>query len=199
MNYKQIQPIVEGKCDIEAVRILIRRILQKHQHFDISVLRPHMRGDLPSVKKRLGDFFEMAALEKSPILCVLDFDCTFCKDVLAEENWFREEVQKLRPGYPFEACFIVKEFESLFLWDQAAICNLLPVRSGYPFPINPEANRGAKQILTDALVKGKGKSYNPTLHQAKLSSAVDLDLLAKCSPSYQRLEKAVLKLIKHSI
>lgn len=192
---RKLQLIVEGDGDVQAVPVLVRRILDAHEIFDVSLALPvQKRGDLPKVKRRFSDFFQAATLENYPILCVLDFDCEFCNDVLAEEAEFRELANGIRPNYPFAACFIVKEYESLFLWDEGTIRKVFSrTKSNYVFPITPESVRDAKGELS--LAQEKGWSYKPTVHQAKLSAQVDLALLRASSPSFQRLEKAVLSLL----
>lgn len=192
---RKLQLIVEGDGDVQAVPVLIRRILEAHEIFDVSLALPvQKRGDLPKVKRRFSDFFQAATLENYPILCVLDFDCEFCTDVLAEEAQFRKLAEDIRPNYPFAACFIVKEYESLFLWDAQSVRKVFPrIKSNYIFPVAPESVRDAKGELS--IAQEKGWSYKPTVHQAKLSAQVDLALLRATSPSFLRLETAVLSLL----
>lgn len=192
---KKIQLIAEGDGDVRALPELVRRILEDHLIYDVHIAHPtHKRGELPVVKKRFEEFFEFAVIENYPVLCVLDFDCATCSDVDTEELQFFNRAQKLRPNYPFRACFIVKEYESLFLWDlqalKAVFTQLLP---DYSPPELPENIRNAKGALSDA--QSKGWAYKPTVHQALLSKKVDLTILRRQSPSFQRLEKAVLDLV----
>ncbi len=195
MIRQRVLPIVEGEGDERAVPVLLRRMLHEvHCRYDIQVLSAHRRGELPKVKASFERFFQAAALENAAILCVLDFDCDTCIDVLAEEAGLRQRAQALRSDVPFEACFIVKEFESLFLWDAASTRTALPlINKDCQFPSDPEAIRDAKGWLKDA--QPKGHSYKPTIHQAKLASLVNLDTLLAHSASYRRLNQAVLKLV----
>ena len=115
---RKLQLIVEGDGDVLAVPVLVRRILEGNNIFDAAIANPvQKRGDLPKVRRRFSDFFQAATFDMHPILCVLDFDCADCRDVLSEEQNFRNMAASLRPGYPFQACFIVKEYESIFLSD----------------------------------------------------------------------------------
>lgn len=192
---QRILPIVEGDGDVLAVPVLIRRILHAHQRFDIQVLPPHKRGELPKVKANFPRIFQVAALENAAVLCVLDFDCKQCNDVLQDEYGLRQQAQQIHPHIPFAACLIVKEFESLFLWDETSTRQALPhILPSTRFPNNPEDIRPAKEWLSDA--QPTGISYKPTVHQAKLAAAVNLQILRKRSPSYQRLEAAVINLIR---
>lgn len=195
MTHK-LQLIVEGDGDMKAVPVLVRRILEQHEIYDVVPSSDvHKRGDIPKVKGRFSDYFQAAILENNPVLCVLDFDCEKCNDVEAEETDFQNLAATIRPGYPFAACFIVKEFESLFLWDELTVKKVLPNRRlKYAFPVDPETVRGAKEELSRG--QASGWSYKPTVHQAKLAAQVDLNLLKKSSPSYRRLEAAVLSMAK---
>lgn len=180
-------PIVEGEGDERAVPELLRRILYEELgRYDIQVLKPHRRGELPKVKTSFPRFFETAALENASIICILDFDCAFCDDVEREEHHLRQTAHHIRPDVPFGVCLIVKEFESLFLWDEKSTRKALPMlKSDTVWPENPEAVRDAKGWLSKA--QPSGYSYKPTTDQAKLSKQVDLSVLKQCSPSYQRL------------
>lgn len=190
---KRIVPIVEGEGDVLAVPVLVRRILEAHAQFDVQVLQPHRRGELPKVKADFARIFKAAALENASVLCVLDFDCAHCVDALQDEQELQQQAQQLRPDVPFAACLIVKEFESLFLWDEVGTRKVLPyILKNTQFPANPEDIRPVKEWLSDA--QPSGMAYKPTVHQAKLAAAVNLDALRERSPSYQRLEAAVLQL-----
>lgn len=191
---ERLVTIVEGEGDERAVPVLLRRILESHGRHDVQVLKPHRRGELPKVKANFERFFGAAALENAAVLCVLDFDCEFCNDVEHEEALLRAKAQQARPDVPFEACFIVKEFESMFLWDPTSTRAALPqIPKILVFPDNPEAIRDAKGWLSKA--QPKGHSYKPTAHQAKLAAQVDLAFISKHSPSFRRLSDAVLKII----
>jgi len=193
MGQKRLLAIVEGDGDERAVPVLLRRILHTHSRFDVEVLRPQRRGELPKVKANFERFFGAAALEDAAILCLLDFDCAECVDVLKAEADMRTQAKKLRPEQLFEACFIVKEFESLFLWDGEAAKLALPlIPDAMQFPEIPEMIRDAKGWLSDA--QPSGAAYKPTAHQAKVTSHLNLEKLATLSPSYKRLEAAVLRL-----
>lgn len=190
---KRLLPIVEGEGDERAVPVLLRRILHAHDRFDVEILRPHRRGDLPKVKANFDRFFQAAVLEEAAVICILDFDCEFCVDVVTEEACFGALAEHLRPGHPFAACFIVKEFESLFLSDEVATRSALPaIHAAAAFPQAPEAIRDAKGWLSAA--QPSGSAYKPTAHQTKIVSQLNLDHLRIHSPSYQRLERATLAL-----
>jgi Domain of unknown function (DUF4276) len=194
MMSKKIELIVEGVGDVQALPVLVERILRAHNIFDVQVAQPvHRRGEIRTVRTRFNEFFRIAAYHGRPVLCVLDFDCDDCHDALGEEREFLRMAQAIRPQYPFQACFLVKEYESLFLWDLEATKTVFPlIKSDYVFPDNPELIRDAKGELSKA--QPVGYSYKPTAHQEQLSRKVSLELLREKSASFQRLEQAVLAL-----
>ena len=67
----RILPIVEGDGDMDAVPELIRRVAHDKGHFELTICRPHKRGDLPKIRGRFDDYFKTALLEGCPILWVL--------------------------------------------------------------------------------------------------------------------------------
>jgi hypothetical protein len=195
MTNKRLLPLVEGEGDERAVPVLLRRILHQHQRFDVDILKPHRRGELPKVKANFSRFFQAAALERAPVICVLDYDCSTCIDVERDEQELRELATAIDASTGFDACFIVKEFESLFLCDPSATRAALPlIGANQPFPELPESVRDAKGWLSAA--QPKGSAYKPTAHQTKLVSHLDLNILEERSPSFQRLVRAVLRLTK---
>src|SRR5262249_1780917 len=87
-----------------------------------------------------------------------------------------------------------KEFETIFLADEATtrqVFDDIPV--SLSFPADPERIRDAKGWLSQA--RPKGSAYKPTQHQQRLAAQVDLGTLRAKSPSFQRFEEAVLRLI----
>lgn len=190
-----ILPLVEGDGDLQAVPELIRRIAILHEAYDVSVLRPHKRGDLPKVLNNFERFFEAAVIdENSGILWIMDFDCDFCDDVIEQETSLRDRANRLRPGYPFEVCLLVKEYESLFLHDPKALQKTFPTwPPDASLPTHPEEIRDAKGWISKTLPKGI--AYKPTTDQKRITAQLDLLHLRKHSPSFGRLEACVLNLI----
>ncbi len=196
---KGLQLIVEGKGDGEAIPLLVRRILnEKYGFFDFDLPTPHERGDWPAVRKNFGRYFQTAIKSGHPVLCVLDFDCEGCTDLESTIQEATELAQQVRPGWLFAMCFMVREYESLFLWDESASRQVLNIKRDYVFPhsrgLDPESIRNAKGELGKA--QPNGHSYKEAVHQAKLTAQVDLGRLSACSPSYQRLEQSLIALLK---
>lgn len=195
---RKLQLIVEGDGDIGAARLLVQRILEKHQIFDIEVPRPHKRGEYPSVAKHFDSFFLAAIKEKAPILWVLDFDAKEYTCPVVEAKQLLNRAAKLRPDWPIKIAFLVKEYETLFLHDEAATRSVFPdIPKNATFPENPEAIRGAKEWLSKQ--RPSGKAYKETVHQEKITARLNLTHLSEKSRDFAHLERVVLQLIGSSL
>ena len=193
---KTLLPIVEGHGDIQAVPVLIRRILEHHKHFDVAVLLPHKRGDLPKIKENFDNCFKMAIKENAAIIWIIDFDCATCDCVAEEAAHLYQKANTIHAGWPFKVAFMVKEFETLFLSEPDATRSVLKeIPKTTAFPEHPETIRGAKEWLSRAMPSGY--AYKETVHQAKLAAAVDFDCLRESSASYRHLEKSILSLVEN--
>jgi hypothetical protein len=190
-----ILPVVEGDGDFFAVPELIRRVAYEAGHFDIRVLRPHKRGELPKVLKRFEDYLRAAALENAPILWVLDYDCATCDQVDRDLAHLQSRAEAVKPAQPVAFALMVKEYESLFLADAETTRAAFPdIAAEQEFPDDPEAIRDAKGWLSNA--RPKGLAYKATSHQMKLTSQLDLQRLRDRSPSFLRFEAALKSLLQ---
>lgn len=187
--------IVEGDGDLKAVPVLIRRLLHEvHARFDVQQLPPQKRGEWPRVKRDFERFYLSARLENAPILWVLDFDCDQCVDPRVERAWLQGEARRIDPMGVIDVVFMVKEFESIFLWDETCLRRTFPdFQNNIDLPENPELVRDAKGWISRALPKGR--SYKPTTDQARMAATIELGQLRTVSPSIQRLEKSLLRLV----
>lgn len=187
--------IVEGDGDLKAVPVLVRRLLQEtHGRFDVQQLPAQKRGEWPRVKREFKRFYLSARLEDAPILWVLDFDCDDCLDPVAEREWLQAEAKRIDPGGTVEVVFMVKEFESIFLWDDRCLRRAFPeFLANAKLPDNPETVRDAKGWISRNLPKGR--AYKPTTDQARMAATVELDHLREVSASMKRLEDSLLRLI----
>lgn len=191
---KRLLPIVEGHGEIPAVPILIRNILAAQGIQDVQPLPAWRKGEYPSVTKNFDNIFLAAIKENAPILWVMDFDSKGYDCPAKEAQNLLTRAEALRPGWPIEIAFLVKEYETLFLIDEAATRKvLIDIPAKTAFPQNPEQIRGTKQWLSDQ--QPSGKAYKETVHQARITAHLNLDLLREKSADFAHLERSVLKLI----
>lgn len=192
---KRILPIVEGDGDTTAVPALVRRIAEARGVYDLQLLPAHKRGELPAVRRHFDAYLGAALKFDAPILWVMDYDCDQCNAV---EDDLIDLQQRARQAYapqPVEFALMVKEFESLFLSDHESTRQLFPdIPAKTAWPVDAESVRGAKEWISKA--RPKGLAYKETVHQVKLVHQLDLDRLRERSPSFQRFEQAVLRLLE---
>lgn len=191
---KRLLPIVEGHGEIPAVPILIRNILAAQGIHDVQPLSAWRHGEYPSVTKNFDNLFLAAIKEKAPILWVMDFDSKDYACPVQEAQCLLTRAAALRPGWPLKIAFLVREYETLFLIDEAATRKVFPdIPAKKLFPENPENIRGAKEWLSKAR-PSPGSAYKETVHQAKITAQLNLELLRARSPDFAHLERAIVEL-----
>lgn len=191
---KRLLPIVEGHGEIPAVPILIRNILAAQGIHDVQPLPARRHGEYATVTRKFDNIFLAAVKEGAPILWVMDFDSKDYDCPVKEAHILLTRAETLRPGWPIKIAFLVKEYETLFLIDEAATRKIFPdIPSQTLFPTNPESIRGAKEWLSKAR-PSQGSAYKETVHQAKITAHLNLDLLRTRSADFAHLERAVVEL-----
>jgi hypothetical protein len=190
--------IVEGQGDGKAAPKLVHKIFEQHGLSDV-VLRPtQQRGEYPTVAKSFDNFFLAAIKERAPILWIMDFDAKGYDCPYREASILAERAAQLRPGWPIAFAFLVKEFETLFLHDEAATRMAFPdIPKQVVFPEQPERIRGAKEWLSKS--RPKGLAYKESSDQAKITKYLNINLLRQKSADFAHLERALLKLIDAEI
>jgi hypothetical protein len=125
----------------------------------------------------------------------MDYDCDTCTDVTRDIEELQSAAHVAAPRMQVRFAFMVKEFESLFLTDEVTTRQVLKsISPDSVFPRTPESVRGAKEWLSKALPKGQ--AYKGTIHQDRISSQLNLEVLRQASPSFTRFERSLLDLIQ---
>jgi hypothetical protein len=190
----RILPIVEGAGDLQAVPELVRRVTSDLGRYDVTVLRPQLRGDLPKVRAGFSNFLEVALLEEASILWVMDYDCEDCRNVDLDLAKLNAMAHAAARGRKVRFALMVQEFETLFLSDHETTKKVFPdIPVDLRFPTKPEGIRDAKGWISNA--RPRGLAYKPTQHQQRLAAQVDLERLRSRSPSFVRFEAAIRDLI----
>lgn len=149
------------------------------------------------MKRDFERFYKAALNECDRLIWIMDYDCDDCRDPIADASWVVERARLLDRRGAVTAAFLVMEFESLFLWDKRALTRVFgDVVARQALPDNPEIVRNAKGCISSLLPPGQ--RYKPTVHQARLVGHLDLDVLEDRSPSFRRLDGALLKLASSS-
>ena len=192
---RQIVPIVEGPGDAAALPNLIRRILDRLGFANIQVLRPiyQKQGKDKLLEQGVLEHYAERALERAKgdarILLLVD----------ADEDWdcavergreLRKRLERIAPGSA--AVLAVRKYENWLLADASALGQDGGFRDRINPPGNPEEVRDAKRWLGDRRIDGR--SYRPTLDQARLTELVDLDIVRERCPSFDRLWREIARL-----
>ena len=171
----KIQPIVEGHGEVEAFPVLLRRLRDQAQAWDLDVGKPIRQKRTELVRQdAVARAVEVALLHPQCAGVLILFDAD--DDCPAElgptvQQWAETAAAGRAP------CAVVMakyEYEAWFL------ATLDP-----PYA-DPEGVRGAKEELARRL----SAKYSPTVDQAALSAALDLALAHQRCRSFRRLVHA---------
>lgn len=191
----RIATIVEGKGEVEAVPILLRRIGER--------IRPDLVLDLPRPIRvprqrvikagELEQAIQLAALRAGPegrILVLLDAE-TDCPANLAPQ--LAQRSRDARPDILSRVVLAKSEYESWFLAAAGSVAGRREISDDSTPPDDPESIRDAKGWLSSRMPLGR--SYRPTLDQAALTAVFDLDE-ARAAPSFDKLWRDLASLLQ---
>lgn len=187
--------VVEGHGEIEAVPIIIRRIvllvapdlsLKIHQPFRV----PRNKLVKPGELERSVELAARRAGRNGALLIMLDGDDE-CPAALGPELLAR--AQKARPDIPIRVVLAKREFEAWFLAAAESLRGRRGLAEDLEAPSDPEAIRGAKEWLTSRMVAGR--RYGETLDQSALAAVFDLES-ARRAQSFDKLFRDVVGLVQ---
>jgi hypothetical protein len=190
----RIVSIVEGHGEVEAVPILVRRIVAeaaKGQYVDIA---PPIRIKRQKFLKEgeLERAIELAARQTTPhdgILILLDADDD-CPGQLAQRILARAAVA--RPDRRVRVVFPKRMYEAWFLAAAASLAGQRRLDAAAVAPLDPEANPNPKAWLSERMPSGS--SYRETLDQPAFTALFDLNA-ACAAPSFRKLCRDIASLL----
>ncbi|MEI7820330.1 MAG: DUF4276 family protein [Verrucomicrobiota bacterium] len=194
-------PIVEGDGEIEAVPVLLRRLLEVRQRWDLQIARPknaHGCGNLTKVGG-LEKFAELAFRERecAGVLILMDADEEQdCPMQMAQR--FVQRIQNYGARFPVAIVFARREYEAWFLASLETIAGQdIGGRPGLPanlvFDGDVENVRSVKGWLSRNLPGNR--IYKETEDQAPMTERIDFLRAADRSRSFRRFCKALDDLI----
>jgi hypothetical protein len=181
-----IQPIVEGHGEVEAVPVLLRRFRAAAEAFQVDVNKP--------IRRNRSDLTQEAGLRRSirialelncqAILVIFDADddCPKSKAPLIQA-WASEESGTI-------PCFVVmanREYEAWLLSAIESLRGFRGIQQDASRHSDPESPRDAKGQLTDRMPAGR--TYSPTVDQAALTARFEMADAYARSRSFRRLVK----------
>jgi hypothetical protein len=189
-----IAAIVEGHGEVEALPVLLRRIVADiAPGMYISVPRPYRAGrhalvrpgGLEDVVRTQGD----RVASTGGVLVLIDADDD-CPAKLAPQ--LLDRALAARPDRRIALVLANREYEAWFL----AAAHSLAGQRGFPDmlepPTDPESVRGAKEWLSG---NRPGRPYKETADQTALTQRFDMKAAREQSPSFDKLWRDVKRLI----
>ncbi|HEV7165989.1 MAG TPA: DUF4276 family protein [Gammaproteobacteria bacterium] len=181
--------VVEGEGDVDATRLLMRRVLAQFFDRHDYKIHVHRRHDLCHLRANdwanFKRYFNAAHAEECPIIWLLD-----CDDGCALD-WLRniyKVVAQLGLRQPLAFVFWVREYEAMFLYDLESIKEKLGIEEFHDIPADPQAKRGVKEWISSQLPSGF--AYRESLDQERLTAVVDLEKIKTGYRSFEHLIKA---------
>ena len=187
-----IIPLVEGLGDIEAVPVLLYKILHDLQQWTWHVGRPYRAKSLDALRKNLHSLLWNAAAEKNcgALLVLLDLDDGCPKK---EVEKLAQEIRALNLPQPVAIVFAHREYEAWFLASLPTIVGHHGLPSNVVYEGDVEGKRDVKGWLRSQMPHRK---YNPIPYQKRFTSLIDLELAYENSRSFRRLYDAMAELLE---
>ena len=190
--------IVEGKGEVEAIRLLVRRIqIEVAPDLQIKIAQPWRTGRYKLVKPgELERVVELTARQLQPpraLLILIDADDD-CPAELGPR--LLQRAKAARPDVSIGLVLAKREYEAWFL---AAIESLHGQRGleceSVTIP-DPEGPRDAKKALNGCMKEGR--TYSPRIDQAALTARFDMELARRHSPSFDKCWREMARLLSEA-
>ncbi len=190
----KIKPIVEGHGEIQAVPVLLRRLLAESEIFDLEVANPirQKRSELV-LEDKLKRAIRLALLDQecAAILVLFDGDDDCPKELAPQlQAWAEQEAGST----PCQVVIANREYEAWFLAAIESLRGKREINLTAEPPANPEAIRGAKERITKFMPSGR--AYNEVTDQASLTQSFDFPTAYQRSRSFRKLIKAYSMLVR---
>ena len=189
-----IQPVVEGHGEVEAVPVLLRRLIEEAESWDVGVARP-IRRPRRELATEQGVARAVMLARGSPncggVLLLFDSD----DDCPAEwgprvQGW----ATMAAATTPCAVCMAHREYEAWFLATADSLRGHRAMRADATAHPNPEVPRGAKEELERRMAVD---DYKESVHQAAFSARMCLrDAFRRCR-SFRKLVASFGKLMSH--
>jgi hypothetical protein len=188
-----ILPVVEGHGEVEAVPVLVRRVLGHYAPArQVLVARPiRVKRDEMIRAGGIERAMQLAAQQSAAgdgVLILLDADDECPKDL---GTTLRQRASAARPDRNVRVVLANREFEGWFLASARSLRGKRGLPDDLEPPAYPEQIRDAKGWLSSRTPPGR--SYRPTIDQAALAQVCDLEQ-AYGTRSFQKFVKDILEL-----
>ena len=183
-----IQPIVEGHGEVEALPVLLRRLCHEASAWEVQISKP--------IRRKRSEFVNQPKLEKTVTAACYQ---SHCKSILILFDSDKDCPAELGPrvhewasavcgDLPCEVVMSHKEYEAWFLASMESLRGRRGIRNDATRHPNPEAPRGAKAHLQARM--GKGAHYLETTDQAAFSALFSIPAAYAGCRSFRKLTKS---------
>jgi hypothetical protein len=191
-----IVPIVEGHGEVEAVPVLLERLLAGVLGTQaVGVARPFRVHRAAVVREgELERAIEQAVRSRphaAGILLLLDADDD-CPAELGPKLLTR---CRRATGLPVAVVLATREYEAWFLGTKESLRGVRGITADAVSPANPEEIRGAKERLSGNMDR---RRYLPSDDQEALTRRMDLDAARGACASFDKLVRDVQRLVEQA-
>ena len=188
-----IQPIVEGQGEVEAVPLLLRRILGALGVWDVQVGRP-LRSSRHQVVREadLKNMLVIATRTNSiqAIVIILDLDDDCARNLIPNmKRWATETAANV----PCAVVLARREYEAWFLASIESLQGKHGILPTATHETNPEAKRGAKEALS--LHMPKNRPYREMDHQPAMTAVFDMGMAYRKASSFRKLVSEMCRVL----
>ena len=184
----KIYPIVEGHGEVEAVPVLLRRLLAAAECHGIGVGQPIRRTQAQLHSKegiQAGVKLALLQPECAAVVILFDGEDACPKDLGAEVRiWARA----VAGNTPCDVVIAYREYETWFLSAVESLRGKYGIRGDACAPSEPESKRDAKGALEEFMPADR--AYSETGDQPGMSDTFDLRLAYQRNRSFRKLIKS---------
>ena len=178
-----IQPIVEGHGEVQAVRVLLLRLRDEAQVWGVGVGKP-IRRRRHQLATKEGVVTSISMAQSQPNCAAILFLFDGDDDCPAELGpRVQEWADAAARGTPCAVCIAHREYEAWFLATLDSIASKRATEIVQPHP-HPESLRDAKGEVGRRML---GRGYKATMHQAAFSAQLCLSDAFRRSRSFRKL------------
>lgn len=187
-------PVVEGHSEVEALPVLLRRLLADFGRPDVIIARPVRVKRYKVVRcGELERALELARRHRKgcdAIMVLLDADDD-CPKELAPRLMTR--ARNASPGLPIGVVLAKRELESWFVGSLESLQGVRGIRETATSPERPEGIRDAKRHLSAHMTHGR--RYVEVDDQPAMAKTFDLTLARRRCPSFDKFTRTVQEIL----